>query len=121
MSRNAADLMTMPDKIFHWVPGELVVVVQLPRRPADDTLDLLVEQVRNQLNTFLAQYDLTLETYGTSGRWLDIPTMPPVRRRAFIFGLHRQQPYVAIFFHTRHRDPSVEDPAPMTLSYLQAQ
>jgi hypothetical protein len=47
--------------------------------------------------------------------------MPPVRRRAFIFGLHRQQPYVAIFFHTRHADSSVEDPAPITLSYLQAQ
>lgn len=45
--------------------------------------------------------------------------MPPVRRRAFIFGLHRKQPLVAIFFHTRHVDASIADPLPMALSYVQ--
>jgi len=102
----------------------MVVIVRLPRRPADDALDLLVEQVRSQLNAALISHSLVLETYGTHGRWLDtaaIPPMPTVRRRAFIFGLHRQQPLVAIFFHARHTDPLVEDATPMTLSFLQAQ
>jgi len=113
--------MGTPDSLFHWIPGEVVVIVRLPRRPADGTLDTLVEQVRSQLNTFLRRYDLALELYGSYGRWLDAPAMPPVRRRAFVFGLHRQQPLVAIFFHTRHSDPTVVDPAPMALSYLQGQ
>jgi len=43
-----------------------------------------------------------------------------VRRRSFIFGLHRRQPLIAIFFHTIHHDKAVRDPLPMTLSYLQA-
>ena len=99
----------------------MVVIVRLPRLPADGTLDMLVEQVRAQLNSLLARYDLTLETYGTHGRWLDVPAMPPIRRRAFIFGLQRQQPLLAIFFHTRHIDPGFVDPTPMALSYLQGQ
>ena len=97
----------------------MVVVVRLPRLPVDDTQDLLVEQVRSQLNELLAPYSLTLEPYGTYGRWSDVPTMPPVRRRSFNFGLHRKQPLIAIFFHVRHTDPTVRDPLPMALSYLQ--
>lgn len=121
MPRSSRELMGTPDRIFYWVPGEMVVIVRLPRRPTDDTLDILVEQVRSQLNTLLAPHELMLETYGSAGRWLDEPTMPPVRRRAFLFGLHRQQPLVAIFLHARHVDPAMVDPVPMALSYIQGQ
>src|SRR2546421_11810157 len=122
MSRNAIDVMGEPKTIFNWISGEMVVIVRLPKRPPDDELDTLVEQVCKQLNVILQPRDLTLELYGNHGRWLDESyAMPPVRRRAFIFGLHRQQPLVAIFFHARHADPAVDDPAPMPLSYLQAQ
>src|SRR5689334_21426036 len=101
MSLSSAQLMGTPDGLYHWVPGEMVVVVRLPRLPADDTLDLLTEQVRVQLNELLTHYGISLETYGSHGRWSTTPTMPPVRRRAFVFGLHGKQPLVAIFFHTR--------------------
>jgi hypothetical protein len=120
MSLSSAQFMGTPDGLYHWVPGEMVVVVRLPRLLADDALDLLTEQVRVQLNEVLARYSIVLEPYGSYGRWVKTPTMPPVRRRAFVFGLHRKQPLVAIFFHTRHEDPSISDPLPMALSYLQS-
>lgn len=119
MSRNSTELMGTPDELYHWIPGEMVVVVRLPRLPVDDTQDLLVEQVRTRLNEFLAPYSLSLEPYGSYGRWSEIPTMPPVRRRSFIFGLRQKQPLIAIFFHVRHADTNVRDPMPMALSYLQ--
>ena len=122
MSRNAFDLMGTPDNIFYWIPGEMIVIVRLPKKPGDDELDTLVEQVQSQLNVVLQPHDIVLELYGTHGRWLeDTSAMPTMRRRAFIFGLHRQQPLVAIFFHAHHADPTVEDPAPLALSHLQAQ
>lgn len=122
MSRNVVESSSTPDRIFHWIPGELVVIVQLPDPSIADTqLETLAEQVRIQLNALLVPYDLMLEAYGTHGRWQEDLAMPPIRRRAFIFGLLKQQPLVAIFFHTRHRDPSVIDPTPMTLSYIQRQ
>jgi Subtilase family len=122
MSRNAFDLMGTPDNIFYWIPGEIVVIVRLPKKPGDDELDTLVEQVRGQLNVVLQPYDIVLELYGTQGRWLeDTSAMPIVRRHAFIFGLHRQQPLIAIFFHAHHADPTADDPAPLALSHLQAQ
>src|SRR5437899_6606231 len=99
MSRNSIESMGTPEGLFHWIPGEMVVVVRLHRRPAADVQDMLVEQVRTQLNSLLAQYKLTLEPYGASGRWRNGQNMPPIRRRSFIFGLHRQQPLIAIFFH----------------------
>ena len=120
MSRTASELLGTPDSLFYWTPGEIVVVVRLKRKPADEILDTLIEQIRATLNTFLAAYQLTLEHYGTGGRWRETPGMPPVRRRAFIFGLHRPQPSMAIFFHVRHADPAFSDPAPLALSYLQA-
>lgn len=120
MSRNASELMGTPDSLFYWIPAEIVVVVRLKRRPADEILDTLIEQIRTTLNTFLAPYEFTLELYGTGGRWKETPAMPPVRRRAFIFGLHRPQPSLALFFHVRHSDPTLSDPAPLALSYLQA-
>jgi hypothetical protein len=46
--------------------------------------------------------------------------MPPVRRRAFLFGFQRKQPLMALFFHTRHLDRQMRDPLPMALSYIQA-
>ena len=46
----------------------MVVIIRLPRRPAEGTLDMLVEQVRGQLNTLLERYDLRLEIYGISLR-----------------------------------------------------
>ncbi|MBV9713215.1 MAG: hypothetical protein JO011_20115, partial [Ktedonobacteraceae bacterium] len=119
MSRSSTEVMGIPDGLFHWIPGEMVVVVRLPRIPGDDTQELLIEQIRVQLNEFLAQYSLVLEAYGTYGRWRETPSMPPIRRRSFIFGLHRKQPLIAIFFHARHMDPSVRDPLPLALSYLQ--
>lgn len=117
MSRSSTEVMGIPDGLFHWIPGEMVVVVRLPRIPGEDTQEVLIEQIRAQLNEFLAQYSLVLEIYGTAGRWSE--TRPPIRRRSFIFGLHRKQPLIAIFFHTRHLDPTVRDPLPMALSYLQ--
>ena len=122
MARNVVESISIPERIFHWIPGELVVVIQLPRHPANESmLDALSEQVRSQLNVLLAHYDLTLEPYGTHGRWLEDYAMPPIRRRAFLFGLLRQQPLAALFFHTRHSDPALEDATPMTLSYIQKQ
>ncbi|HYT37185.1 MAG TPA: hypothetical protein VEL49_08375, partial [Ktedonobacteraceae bacterium] len=120
MPRNSTELMGTPDELFYWVPGEMVVVVRLHRRPNPDTQDLLVEQIRSQLNSLLARYSMILEPYGTYGRWSDIPTMPPVLRRSFVFGFHRQQPFIAIFFHVRHVGAFNTDPMPLALSYLQA-
>jgi hypothetical protein len=95
----------------------MVAVVQLPRLPANGELDVLVEQVRAQLNAALAPYQLHLEPYGMSGRWRD-STLPPVRRRAFLFGLRRRNPFAALFFHVRHADPAIQDPASAALYYL---
>ena len=120
MSRTASELMGTPDSLFYWIPGEIVVVVRLSRRPADETLEALIEQIRAALNTFLAPYQLFLELYGTGGRWRETPTLPPVRRRAFIFGLHRPQPSLALFFHVQQSDSALIDPAPLALSCLQA-
>src|SRR6266700_331042 len=117
MARNTTEFMGTPDELYHWIPGEMVVVVRLPRIPVDNTQDLVIEQIRTQLNVFLSHYGITLEPYGTAGRWSETPSMPPVRRRAFLFGLHRKQPFIAIFFHTRHTDTTIRDPLPMALSY----
>src|SRR5579885_3266708 len=110
MSRSAVEPMGVPDELYHWMPGEMVVVVRLPRLPVGDAQDALVEQVRTQLNEFLIQYNIILEPYGTYGRWRETSTMLPVRRRSFIFGLHRKQPLIAIFFHTRYTATSIQDP-----------
>ena len=61
MSRNAIDVMGEPKTIFNWIPGEMVVIVRLPKRPPDDELDTLVEQVlaRNPTLT-LANHKETL-------------------------------------------------------------
>src|SRR5579883_54514 len=118
MSRNGVEFMGIPDEVSYWVPGEMVVVVQLPRRPADDASGVLAEQVRSQLNSVLAAYSMRLEPYGSAGRWLDVEMT--FTSRSFIFGLHRQQPLAAIFFHVQHTDPAVRDPLPMALSYLHA-
>lgn len=120
MSRTASELMGTPDSLFYWIPGEIVVVVRLKRKPAQEIQETLIEQIRTTLNTFLAAYHLTLENYGTGGRWQEMPGGPPVRRRAFIFGLHKPQPSIALFFHVRHTDPTITDAAPLALSYLQA-
>jgi Subtilase family len=120
MSRSAKELMGTPEELFYWVPGEMVVVVRLHRRPTQETQDILIEQIRGQLNALLARFNMVLEPYGTYGRWHEAPTMPPVIRRSFIFGLHRQQPLIAVFFHVRQVDSSSPDPLPMALSYLQA-
>ena len=120
MSRSPIEMMGTPDELCHWIPGEMVVIIQLPRRLTNDRQAALIEQVLRRLNTLLARYDLALEAYGTAGRWNDIPTMPPVRRRSFIFGLHKQQPYAALFFHVLHADAQVLDPMPMAVSYLHA-
>lgn len=120
MPRNSTELIGIPEELYHWIPGEMVVVVQLHRRPAPDTQEMLIEQIRSQLNSLLARYNMILEPYGTHGRWHESPTMPPILRRSFIFGLHRQQPLIAVFFHVRQMGSSNPDPMPMALSYLQA-
>ncbi len=101
MPRNSTELIGTPNELYYWVPGEMVVVVQLHRRPGPDTQEMLIEQIRGQLNLLLARYNMMLEPYGTHGRWNESPTMPPILRRSFIFGLHRQQPLIAVFFHVR--------------------
>jgi hypothetical protein len=98
----------------------MVVVVQLHRRPGPDTQEMLIEEIRGQLNLLFARHNMMLEPYGTHGRWHESPTMPPILRRSFIFGLHRQQPLIAIFFHVRQMGTSYPDPMPLALSYLQA-
>ncbi len=113
--------MGTPDELFNWVTGEMVVVVRLHRRPADEILDMLIEQVRNQLNALLSPYDIVLEPYGTQGRWRDVQGMPPIRRRAFLFGLHRQQPLIAIFYHVRQDDSAPQDAVPTALAHIQGQ
>jgi len=120
MAHTSVELMGTPDELFHWIPGEMVVVVRLHRKPAEDTQDILIEQIRGQLNSLLVQYNMALEPYGSYGRWSDAPAMPPIRRRAFVFGLHRQQPLIAVFYHVRQINSSFPDPMPMVLSYLQA-
>ncbi|MBV8695369.1 MAG: hypothetical protein JO183_07780, partial [Ktedonobacteraceae bacterium] len=101
MSHTTTEFMGTPDELFHWIPGEMVIVVRLAQAPRDDSLDVLVEQIRVLLNAFLASYNLAVEHYGTHGRWNDSPMMPSIQRHAFVFGLHRKQPLIAIFFHTR--------------------
>ena len=120
MSRTASEFMGTPDSLFYWIPGEIVVVVRLKQKPAEEIQEALTEQIRVTLNTFLAAHQLTLEQYGTSGRWRETQGMPPIRRRAFIFGLHKPQPLLALFFHVRHSDPTVADPTPLALASLQA-
>ena len=117
MARDTVELTGIPEELFHWIPGEMVVVVRLPRHP--DVQETLVEQIRSQLNLVLAPYGFALEPYGTHGRWRDMPDVPPVKRHLFLFGSHRQQPFAAIFFHASSTDPAVPDPVPMAVSYLQ--
>jgi hypothetical protein len=122
MSRDSIEEpMGTPEELFNWVPGEMVVVVRLHRRPAEEVQDILIEQVRNQLNALLSPYNIILESYGTQGRWRDAPGMPPIRRRAFLFGLHRQQPLMAIFYHARQSDSSLQDPVPLALAHIEGQ
>lgn len=118
MYDNAIELMGMPDQLFHWVPDEIVVIVRLPRIPIDDTQEIIAEQVRIQLNDLLRQYGVALEVYGTYGRWREL-AMPPIRRRSFLFGLHRKQPLLAVFFHTRSLNPEIDDPLTEALSQIQ--
>jgi Subtilase family len=121
MARNSIELMGTPDGLFYWVPGEMVVVARLQRHPAAETQEVLIEQIRTQLNTLLIGYGITLEAYGTVGRWRDTPPRPGAAiRRSFIFGRQRQQPLVAIFFHALHVNPSPQDATPMALSYIQS-
>jgi hypothetical protein len=68
-----------------------MVVIRLPGHVKDDAQDVLVEQVHSQFNATLAPFSLTLELYGTYGRWHETPSMPPVWRRSFVFGPHQQQ------------------------------
>lgn len=119
MARDALELTGTPEELFHWVPGEMVVVLRLPRRPSDDLQDTLVEQVRNQLNIILAPYNFVLDPYGSQGRWQDQEEMPRIQRHLFLFGFHQQQPLAAIFFHATSTDSTIPDPVPMVVSYLQ--
>ena len=41
-------------------------------------------------------------------------------RRSFIFGRHRQQPLIAVFFHARQVNPSTHDATPLALSHIQS-
>lgn len=120
MIRSSTEFMGTPGGLFHWIPGEMIVVVRLTRIPLDDAQNMVVEQIRAQLNTFLADYQLTLELYGTAGRWAESPTMPPVRRHAFVFGYHRKQPLMAVFFHAHHLESREDDALPQVLSYIQS-
>lgn len=118
MAANAGELMGTPDGLFYWIPGEMVVVVRLHRHPAPETQELLVEQVRSQLNALLSQYGMVVEPYGSAGRWRTV-TAAASLRRSFIFGRHRQQPLIALFFHVRQPSFSEQDPVPLALSYIQ--
>ena len=119
MARNSIELMGTPDGLFYWIPGEMVVVARLQRHPAAETQEILIEQIRAQLNALLIGYGITLEAYGAVGRWQ--ATSPgATARRSFIFGRHRQQPLIAIFFHALQVNPSTQDATPLALSYIQS-
>ncbi len=121
MARNPIELMGTPDGLFYWIPGEMVVVARLQRHPAAETQDILVEQIRMQLNALLLGYGITLESYGSAGRWRDASSGAGTGvRRSFIFGQHRQQPLMAIFFHALYVNTSAQDATPMALSYIQS-
>jgi Subtilase family len=119
MARNSIELMGTPDGLFYWIPGEMVVVARLQRHPAVETQEILIEQIRGQLNTLLVGYGITLEAYGVVGRWQDA-SQRIAMRRSFIFGRHRQQPLIAIFFHALQAHPTTNDAAPLALSYIQS-
>ena len=119
MAAQANELMGTPDVIGYWIPGEMVVVVRLHRHPAAEAQEMLVEQVQRQLNALLAQFGMTLEPYGTSGRWREM-TGAAKMRRSFIFGRHRQQPLIAIFYHVRQSSLTQQDPMPMALAHIQS-
>jgi hypothetical protein len=119
MARTTSEVMGTPESLFHWIPGEMVVVVRLPRKPMDELIETLVEQIRTTLNLFLATYKVTLDPYGSSGRWLETSNVPPIRRRAFLFGLHRPQPSLALFFHVRHLETGHGDALPLAIISLQ--
>ncbi|HVB74395.1 MAG TPA: S8/S53 family peptidase [Ktedonobacteraceae bacterium] len=119
MARNSIELMGTPDGLYYWIPGEMVVVARLHRHPAADAQEMLIEQIRGQLNALLAGYGITLEPYGSAGRWQDVLLVTPMRR-SFIFGRHRQQPLIAIFFHALQLNASEQDAMPMALSYIQS-
>ena len=85
MARNSIELMGTPDGLFYWIPGEMVVVARLQRHPAAEAQDMLIEQIRAQLNALLRGYGITLETYGTAGRWRDAShAAGTTMRRSFI-------------------------------------
>lgn len=117
MAAYANELMGIPDGLGYWIPREMVVVVRLHRHPVAEAQDMLVEQVQRQLNALLAQYGMTLEPYGVSGRWRDVTG---AARRSFIFGRHRQQPLIAIFYQVRQPSLLSQDPMPMALAYIQS-
>ncbi|HLX59350.1 MAG TPA: hypothetical protein VKR83_20220, partial [Ktedonobacteraceae bacterium] len=119
MARNSIELMGTPDGLFYWIPGELVVVARLQRHPAADAQEVLIEQIRGQLNALLADHGITLEPYGTVGRWQDAAQVTGMRR-SFIFGRNRQQPLIAIFFHALQLNSPAQDPMPVALSYVQS-
>src|ERR1700692_2847019 len=95
------------------------MVARLQRHPAAETQEILIEQIRAQLNALLIGYGITLEAYGPVGRWRDA-SPGATMRRSFIFGQRRQQPLIAIFFHALHVNPSTRDATPMALSYIQS-
>src|SRR5258708_23116705 len=113
MARTASELMGTPDSLFHWIPGEIVLVVRLKRKPADELQETLVEQIRATLNTVLAAYQLTLEPYGSGGRGRVTPGMSQKYRRAFIFGLPQPQPSRALLFPVRPAEPTPTDAVPL--------
>ena len=56
MSRNLVEQISRPDQLYHWVPGEMVVVIRLPGQVKEDAQEVLVEQVRSQLSATLAPF-----------------------------------------------------------------
>lgn len=123
MARSSIELMGTPDGLFYWIPGEMVVVARLQRHPAAETQDILIEQIRTQLNALLLNHGITVEAYGAAGRWRAASSASGAGaqpRRAFIFGRHRQQPLLAIFFHALYVNTPSQDATPMALSYIQS-
>jgi hypothetical protein len=118
MAANSTELMGTPDGLFYWIPGEMVVVVRLHRHPAPEIQEMLVEQVRNQLNELLSRYGMVVDPYGQAGRWRNVGGAAKLRH-SFIFGRHRQQPLIAMFFHVRQPSLATQDPVPLALSYIQ--
>lgn len=108
-----------PERVYHWIPGEMVIILRMPAFLSDEYTGKLAEQVRSQLNVLLVEHQITLEHF--LRRTSRATTRPlATTREGFLFALQRRQPLMALFYRAVHQDPEVEDAVPLALLYIQS-